>query len=656
MALRVDEETVVNQFVDPQIPVEVADDLVFPHRVVHDELVGRGGPDAAAAVRRERADRLREVEVVVETLELPARRVEFAEAPVGARPHIPLTVYVDGVDAVAYQAAGVVRAHLVLYEAVVALFVFEQPLLRGREPDVALCIHVEIADVAVVRVDDAADEPGLVAQVRDTAVGAVMRGDEAESAADVGHDVVVGVLLDVVDVFEREVLVRVLGAYETVARGIVVVDPVVGSQPQGAVAVADKPLGDAVRNPFVGHVTRVSCVASRAVVPQDAFVRGEPQAVVGGSEQVVDDDFAFGPFPVVGQADAVDLLAFEVEFGQSAVGADPDDVLPVAEKRAQRVVGQRRRVGQRTVIGAGPTAAGVVEREPVGRCEQQVRIVVAEDALYVVVRKSAVFRAEGAERLLGMPDVEDDQAAGTSDVQQVGGVLRDIQRVDQVVVGVVGQLPAPGFIADETVVRGVEAVEPVEGAEPQHPVPVGADAADFVGHPVECIGYQYEIVDIAFPQVEADQPFERPDPHHPLRIVVDAADAQVVEQPQRVVVRMVFHETFRHGVVEVEPLLGADPQFARACEVYAVDERGADRRRIPGVVAERFEIVAVVAVEPFGRPEPHQPRTVLCHGENHFVRQSRVDREVGEMEVRDLSPQGQPAKQQQSGSKVFHRS
>ena len=59
MALRVDEETVVNQFVDPQIPVEVADDLVFPHRVVHDELVGRGGPDAAAAVRRERADRLR---------------------------------------------------------------------------------------------------------------------------------------------------------------------------------------------------------------------------------------------------------------------------------------------------------------------------------------------------------------------------------------------------------------------------------------------------------------------------------------------------------------------------------------------------------------------------------------------------------------------
>ena len=77
-------------------------------------------------------------------------------------------------------------------------------------------------------------------------------------------------------------------------------------------AVADKPLGDAVRNPFVGHVTRVSCVASRAVVPQDAFVRGEPQAVVGGSEQVVDDDFAFGPFPVVGQADAVDLLAFEV--------------------------------------------------------------------------------------------------------------------------------------------------------------------------------------------------------------------------------------------------------------------------------------------------------------------------------------------------------
>ena len=33
-----------------------------------------------------------------------------------------------------------------------------------------------------------------------------MRGDEAESAADVGHDVVVGVLLDVVDVFEREVL------------------------------------------------------------------------------------------------------------------------------------------------------------------------------------------------------------------------------------------------------------------------------------------------------------------------------------------------------------------------------------------------------------------------------------------------------------------
>lgn len=60
----------------------------------------------------------------------------------------------------------------------------------------------------------------------------------------------------------------------------------------------------------------------------------------GGSEQVVDDDFAFGPFPVVGQADAVDLLAFEVEFGQSAVGADPDDVLPVAEKRAQRVVGQ----------------------------------------------------------------------------------------------------------------------------------------------------------------------------------------------------------------------------------------------------------------------------------------------------------------------------
>lgn len=86
-------------------------------------------------------------------------------------------------------------------------------------------------------------------------------------------------------------------------------------------------------------------------------------------------------------------------------------------------------------------------------------------------------------------------------------------------------------------------------------MPVGADAADFVGHPVECIGYQYEIVDIAFPQVEADQPFERPDPHHPLRIVVDAADAQVVEQPQRVVVRMVFHETFRHGVVEVEPLL-----------------------------------------------------------------------------------------------------
>ena len=84
--------------------------------------------------------------------------------------------------------------------------------------------------------------------------------------------------------------------------------------------------------------------------------------------------------------------------------------------------------------------------------------------------------------------------------------------------------------------------------------------------------------------------------------------------------------------------------------------RGADRRRIPGVVAERFEIVAVVAVEPFGRPEPHQPRTVLCHGENHFVRQSRVNREVGEMEVRDLSPQGQPAKQQQSGSKVFHRS
>lgn len=74
-----------------------------------------------------------EVEVVVETLEQPARRVEFAEAPVGARPHIPLTVNVDGVDAVAYQAAGVVRAHLVLYEAVVALFVFEQPLLRGRE-------------------------------------------------------------------------------------------------------------------------------------------------------------------------------------------------------------------------------------------------------------------------------------------------------------------------------------------------------------------------------------------------------------------------------------------------------------------------------------------------------------------------------------------
>lgn len=88
---------------------------------------------------------------------------------------------------------------------------------------------------------------------------------------------------------------------------------------------------------------------------------------------------------------------------------------------------------------------------------------------------------------------------------------------------------------------------------------------------------------------------------------MDAADAQVVEQPQRVVVRMVFHETFRHGVVEVEPFLGADPQFARACEVYAVDERGADRRRIPGVVAERFEIVAVVAVESFGRPEPSAP-------------------------------------------------
>lgn len=144
------------------------------------------------------------------------------------------------------------------------------------------------------------------------------------------------------------------------------------------------------------------------------------------------------------------------------------------------------------------------------------RIVVAEDALYVVVRKSAVFRAEGAERLLGMPDVEDDQAAGTSDVQQVGGVLRDIQRVDQVVVGVVGQLPAPGFIADETVVRGVEAVEPVEGAEPQHPVPVGADAADFVGHPVECIGYQYEIVDIAFPQGRGGSALRASRPTSPL--------------------------------------------------------------------------------------------------------------------------------------------
>ena len=61
--------------------------------------------------------------------------------------------------------------------------------------------------------------------------------------------------------------------------------------------------------------------------------------MVGGSEQVVDDDFAFGPFSVVGQADAVDLLAFEVEFGQSAVGADPDDVLPVAESVRSELLG-----------------------------------------------------------------------------------------------------------------------------------------------------------------------------------------------------------------------------------------------------------------------------------------------------------------------------
>src|SRR6476660_1371336 len=87
--------------------------------------------------------------------------------------------------------------------------------------------------------------------------------------------------------------------------------------------------------------------------------------------------------------------------------------------------------------------------------------------------------------------------------------------------------------------------------------------------------------------------------------------------------------TSRAGPAVTRP----DPQLAASGLEERCELAGGDRGRIERVVAEDDELIAVVAIEPVLRPEPHEATTVLHDGRDDVLGEAVGDREVSERDA-----------------------
>ena len=127
--------------------------------------------------------------------------------------------------------------------------------------------------------------------------------------------------------------------------------------------------------------------------------------------------------------------------------------------------------------------------------------------------------------------------------------------------------------------------------------------------------------------VEREETFRRAKPERALRledgIHLNRVGAGDVEVPEGVVL----------PIVAAEPRGGPDPD--RLLRVLVDRERvvGGEARRVSGAIAVDREPVAVVAVQPFRRAEPHEPTTVLMNRLDARARETIVRGERPELQL-----------------------
>ena len=563
------------------------------------------------------------------------RRVA-AESRVGAYPCAVEGVGVDRIDAVADDAGRVVRVVLVLDDGLGGLVVAENAVAGRADPYIALFVGFEVGNVAVVRRHEVVDDHGREAQARDFARSAALGADEADAAADIDDDLAVVVLLDVVDVFEREVLIARIDPAERRAVFVEVDHAVVRADPHDAAAVGEYAFyvvvgQQAVLGREMAFQPHVGRIAHQAVVRADPYFAGQDGDV--GDRLPCGVSFGIGVVDVM----HVDGPAVAVAAGHAVVGAEPDQPVVVLEKTAYDLRGQRDGIGDGVGEVRETARRDVEDRKAARRRREDVLRVVARHVPHVVACDAAVRGV-----VMALPagfGVEYAQPSGRGDVERMGILLLDVQSRYQAVALCGGFFQRYGL---EDAAFRLAAVKPVEGADPEPSRRILAEAPDLVVHLVAVVVVELVEVYQAVPAVEPDQSVERADPEIALRVFAETAYAQVAQQVAGVVFRRYPFEVFLLRVVDVYALLRADEQPAVPCDVETVDPRCRERTGISRFVSVNVEFGAVVPVQPLRRTDPDESLRILDDGVDHLVRESLLDADAFEVELQHVVGAARP--------------